>query len=245
MITRISKKFVMWGALAGLLAITGLTGCHSAPPAPQQFTDLPNVSPASVPITLDRTPTSAPISAGPSAPAAKSAGEGPLENKIDVIQPGDALTITFKDLPKDEVSALPTDDRVKQDGTITLLHNQTFMAAGKTRGELEKMIRERYVPKYYVNMTVSVKQQEATRFYFVGGEVKIPGRQVYISRMTVLKAIQSCGDFTDFANKKKVRLIRADGKTKLVINAIKVLENPTLDVEVYPGDTIHVPRSIF
>jgi protein involved in polysaccharide export with SLBB domain len=238
MITRTSKKFVFWGALAGLvLATAGLTGCHSAPSAPQQFADLPGA--ARAPIMSERTPTAAP------APAVKSNREAPLENKIDVIQPGDALTISFKDLPKDEVANLPTEERVKQDGTITLLHNQTFMAAGLTRGELEKLIRERYVPKYYVNMTVSVKQQEATRFYFVGGEVKIPGRQVYISRMTVLKAIQSCGDFTDFANKKKVRLTRADGKTKLIVNAVKALENPTLDVEVYPGDTIHVPRSIF
>jgi protein involved in polysaccharide export with SLBB domain len=241
MITKISKKFVFWGSLASLvLVMAGLTGCQSAPPAPQKFADVPGVTPA--PTVLDRTPTAVPAPA-PAATALNSGG--PIENKIDVIQPGDALTITFKDLPKDEVANLPSEERVKQDGSITLLHNQTFMAAGKTRGELEKDIRERYVPKYYVNMTVSVKQQEATRFYFVGGEVKIPGRQVYISRMTVLKAIQSCGDFTDFANKKKVRLTRADGKTKLVVNAVKALENPTLDVEVYPGDTIHVPRSIW
>ena len=31
-----------------------------------------------------------------------------------------------------------------------------------------KEIRERYVPRYYVNLTVSIKHQISTQFYFVG-----------------------------------------------------------------------------
>ena len=48
------------------------------------------------------------------------------------------------------------------------------------------------------------------------------------------KAIASAGGFTDFANKKKVRLTRVDGRTQIV-NCVKALENPSLDLEVYPG----------
>jgi polysaccharide export outer membrane protein len=118
------------------------------------------------------------------------------------------------------------------------------MAAGKTTGDLEKEIRKCYVPNYYKYMTVSVRQQESTRWYYINGEVKSPNRQIYNSRITVLKAIASAGGFTDFANKKKVKLTRVDGRTQTV-NCVKALDNPSLDPEVYPGDTIHVPRRIW
>ena len=131
------------------------------------------------------------------------------------------------------------EERVKEDGTITLIENQNFTAAGKTRGQLEKDIRNAYVPKYYVKMTVTVKPQE--RLFYVGGEVRQPGRVAYGGPLTVLKAIQSAGDFTDFANKKRVHLTRMTGK-KETINCIKARERPELDLPVYPGDTIHVPR---
>ena len=159
----------------------------------------------------------------------------------EVLGVGEPIIVTFSDLPN---LTQPFEERIKADGTITLLHNQSFVAAGKSVGALEKEIRARYVPRYYVNLTVTVKPQENTRFYFVGGEVKQPGRQVYLSRLTVLKAIQSAGDFTDFARKSKVQLTRANGQT-YVINAPKALLNPQLDLEVYPGDKIHVPRRIF
>ena len=81
-------------------------------------------------------------------------------------------------------------------------------------------------------------------WYYVDGEVKQASRQNYISRLTVLKAIASAGGFTDFANKKKVKLTRVDGRTQTV-NCNKALENPSLDPEIYPGDTVHVPRRLW
>ncbi len=90
----------------------------------------------------------------------------------------------------------PFEEKIKEDGTITLLLNQTFTAAGTTPGDLAKEIRKRYVPDYFKNMTVTVKQQESTRWYYVDGEVKSPNRQIYNSRITVLKAIASAGGFT-------------------------------------------------
>ena len=124
---------------------------------------------------------------------------------------------------------------VKGDGTITLWYSKTFHVAGKTRGQVEKEIHDAYVPDYWVNATVTVSHQVQSRFYYVGGEVKAPGRQVYIGRISVTRAIQSAGDFTDWANKKKVQLIRSNGEKK-VINCVKALEKPELDLEVFPGD---------
>ena len=159
----------------------------------------------------------------------------------EILRAGDSLTVVFADTP---TPILPFEEKIKEDGTITLLLNQTFVAAGTTRGDLSKEIRKRYVPDYFKNMTVTVKQQDNTRWYYVDGEVRSPSRQIYASRITVLKAIASAGGFTDFANKKKVKLTRVDGRTQIV-NCPKALDNPGLDPEVYVGDKIHVPRRLW
>jgi polysaccharide export outer membrane protein len=168
----------------------------------------------------------------------------PLEGSSlepEVFHAGDSLTVTFSDLP---TPTAPFQAKLKDDGTITLLLNQPFTAAGKTRGDLEKEIRERYVPRYYKYMTVTITREVQTLFYYLDGEVKAPNRQIYISRITVLKAIASAGGFTEYAKKKAVKLTRLDGR-KITINWYKALEDPSLDLEVYPGDKIYVPRKIF
>ena len=98
------------------------------------------------------------------------------------------------------------------------------------------------MPKYYVRLTVTVSSPQ--RVFYVGGEVKQPGRQLYVGETTVTKAIQAAGDFTDFANRNKVWLIRSNGE-RIKVNCIKALQDPTLDPPVYPGDQIQVPRRIF
>lgn len=158
--------------------------------------------------------------------------------RLDALHIGDKITIDFSDMP---VPIPPREERIKEDGTITLLEGKTFVAAGKTRGKLETEIHDFYVPRYYLRMTVSVQQQKETQFYYVNGEVKLPGRQIYISRITVLGAIASAGDFTDFARKTSVQLTRANGQ-KVKINAKKALRDHSLDAEVFPGDTVTVPR---
>jgi polysaccharide export outer membrane protein len=158
-----------------------------------------------------------------------------------VFHVGDTVTVTITDLP----TITPVfEEKVREDGTIKLLLNEEFKAEGKTTGELETLIRDRYVPKFYHYMTVNIKPKEATLFYYLDGEVKAPARQTFIERTTVLKAIASAGGFTDFAKKKAVRLTRQDGR-KFTINCVKAREDHSLDLEVYPGDKIFVPRKLF
>jgi protein involved in polysaccharide export with SLBB domain len=163
-------------------------------------------------------------------------------NDPEILQPGDSISVMYSDLP---TMTMPWEGEIKSDGTITLLLNQTFKAAGLNRTQLEKEIRERYVPRFYKQMTVSIKLTKETRFYYVGGEVRGPGRQIYLSRLTISKAIQTAGDFTDFAKKKKVELTRAGATKPIIINVVKAMQDATLDVEIYPGDKIHVPRRIW
>ena len=216
-----------WGGCgtlcAGLLAVLLMAGCQTDT-SQQPFADIQGLTTAPPAETIV-------LPAVTNAPAASTNG-----GSAETLRVGDSLTIVFSDLPTGPVSF---EARVKEDGGITLLHNLTFIAAGKTIGELEKEIRARYVPDYYGSLTVTIKPQN--RFYFVDGEVKAVNRYIYEGRTTVLKAIASAGGFTDFANKKRVKLTRANN-TAETVNCIKALEDPRLDLEVFPGDKIHVPR---
>ena len=223
-------------ALLTALSLAGLclAGCQSSP-QPQQYSAVPGVpnsatSAPAAPATLVAT-TAPPAVLQQTLPPPGSTGR-------ETMRVGDIVVVTFADLP---YPLQPLERRIAEDGTITLIENQTFTAAGKSPGQLEKEVRERYVPNFYVKMTVNIAPKEQTQFYYVGGEVKNPGRQVYISRIKVLGAIKSAGDFTDFANKKKVQLTRTDGRA-FIINCKDALKNPNLDLEVFPGDNINVPR---
>lgn len=162
-------------------------------------------------------------------------------SSTNVLAVGDSLEIEFPDRPDADPSGKLIKTRVKDDGTISLpLLTEPIKAAGLAERELEKIIHDKYVPEFYHRLTVLVRP--ADRFYYVGGQVKQPNRQLYLSEMTVTKAIQSAGDFTDFANRRKVKLIRANGKV-ILVDCIKASDNPKLDPKVFPGDLIEVPQS--
>jgi len=117
----------------------------------------------------------------------------------------------------------------------------SVLAAGRSLGVVEKEIVDLYVPKWYRQLSVTLKTEE--KWYSVGGEVKQPGRQAYLGPTTVLRAIQSCGDFTDFAQRKKVELHRANGQREIV-DCKKARTNSKYDLPVCPGDAIIVPRRL-
>lgn len=217
--------------LAGLL----FGGCQTNK-ADSGFSEVPGVSE-----TAATSHASAPPGATAPGTIANSAVTSTNADSPEIIRPGYILLITFGDLPNQPPAF---DQKVKDDGSITLIYNKVFQAAGKRTGDLEREIRDFYVPAYFINLTVTVRIATDTRSYYVEGEVRAPGQRPYISSITVSKAIAAAGGFSDFANKKKVRLIRADGR-KETVNCVDVLEHPEKDPQVYPEDKIHVPRRLF
>jgi protein involved in polysaccharide export with SLBB domain len=156
---------------------------------------------------------------------------------------GETVVVNFSGLSQDELLEMPESTQpIKEDGTITLPYIGSVKAAGKTLGELQNDIHDAYVPKYYVRLTIAVTSDQ--RVFYVGGEVKTPGRELYVGATTVTQAIQSAGDFTDFANRGKVWLIRANGQ-RIKVNCNKALEDPSQDPPVYPNDQIQVPRRLW
>jgi protein involved in polysaccharide export with SLBB domain len=159
-------------------------------------------------------------------------------------QVGDTVIISFSGLPSgDPMESTPHQEPIKDDGTITLPYIDSVMAAGKTAGELQTEIHDLYVPKYYLNLTVTVSPGD--RVYYVGGEIKGDGRQLYVDGTTVTKAIQSAGGLTDFANHHGIKLIRAATGQVISVDYDEALQNPAEDPPVYPGDQINVSRKLW
>lgn len=150
---------------------------------------------------------------------------------------GDPVRVTFSGLPTGK-EIPPHEEQIKEDGTLTLPLIGAVKAEGKSTGELQKEIHDRYVPDYYLRLTVTVSANKLV--YYVQGQVKVSGRQEYIGPTTVLKAVASAGDFTDFADRKRVILTRADGR-RLIVDCIKASKDSSYDLPVYPGDKIEVP----
>ena len=165
----------------------------------------------------------------------------PLQvNSTDSLEPGNQITITFSGL---STIPIPYSCRIREDGTISPPYlKEPVVAAGKTVGELELELEQKYVPEIYKTINVTIRT--ADRFFYVGGEVRQPSRQIFIGRITVTQAIQSAGDFTDFADQREVRVIRANGKVD-IIDCKAALDDPTRDLSVYPGDNIVVGRRLF
>jgi protein involved in polysaccharide export with SLBB domain len=202
--------------VSGLLLVgVLLAGCYSSPIDPV-FSDNPTPT-----MTTDSAPT-----------GYDAAG-------VARFHVGDTVTVTLSGLPE---TIEPHSEPIKEDGTITMPDIGHVPAAGKTAGELQNAIYNLYVPKYYRHLTVTVNTGD--RVYYVTGEVKGPGRQLYAGQMTVTKAITTAGGFTDFANHKKVWLIRAGGQ-RVKVNCDKAIQDPSQDPPVYPNDQVNVPRRIF
>lgn len=205
-----------------LLAI--LTGCYSDPNPTSR-----HVFPGSQP--------AATVGSGNDVQPAGTTNQVP--SRYSYLRVGDLVVISFSDI-KDPIQK--QEFNIPGGGMLTLPYNVHVKADGKTTTELEKEIRDAYVPSLFVNLTVSVRVEQ--RFYVVDGEVRQPGRVPYFGVMTVMRAIGSAGGFTDFAKRKAIELRRENGE-KFTINYNKALKDSSLDLPVYPNDHIIVPRSSF
>jgi protein involved in polysaccharide export with SLBB domain len=185
--------------------------------------------------TFESSSSAPPAAANPSTDTDTGGG-------MDILRPNDLVQVFFSGNP-----SAPKDfnERIKEDGTIsppmiTTPEDGPVKAAGKTVGELQKILQERY-NKYFRSLTVTVLTE--SRYFYVDGEVRSPSRQSYSGAITVTKAIAAAGGFTDFAKRSKVHLIRANGQ-KFTINYDKALRKAELDLPVHPGDQIVVPRRV-
>ncbi len=259
-ICRLSQKLAFLSLLCA--AVAGLAGCASSGNPNEtryRFPGDPEATPAPAPAVATAspaaapTPTPPPTLAAPSdaasvpAPAPADSDQAPTSAPTKApmtsskLRVGDMVTISFSDVPAPGLQFIQA--RIPDDGMLTLHYSVRVKAAGLTIPEVERDIRAAYVPRLFRNLTAIVRTDERGDFY-VGGEVKMPNRFPLRGDMTVLRAIDSAGGFTEFANHNKIELRRQDG-TRVWLSEKKVSDGKAVDLPVMPNDHITVKRRIF
>lgn len=134
---------------------------------------------------------------------------------------------------------------VRPDGRISLPLVNDLQAAGLTPTQLAAEVTaelRRYLADPRV--TVVVTQINSQRIYVLG-EVNKPGAYALFPGMTFLQALSSAGGFTQFADSKKIYLLRTDNdrQAKFPFNYKEVARGraPEQNVTLKTGDTIIVP----
>jgi protein involved in polysaccharide export with SLBB domain len=160
------------------------------------------------------------------------------------LRAGDTFELRLSGVPADEVAQVSAVYTVDGAGEVNLPHIGKVRAAGLTTSALQTSIQTAYRnAEIYTNPTVIIFMATGGRFVNVAGEVKGPGRIPFTADMTLLRAITAAGDFTQFADEKRVRLLR--GKEATVVDVRQIRKDPSKDIPLIPGDQVLVPQSIW
>jgi polysaccharide export outer membrane protein len=198
-----------------------------APAAPGQATPGP-ATPAPA--------TPEPATPGPVAPAASVPG---VDANTYVIGPEDILTVSVWKEPTLSVNPL-----VRPDGMISLPLLGDVQAAGLTPLKLADVIAEK-LKKFVQNPTVFVivNAINSKKIYFLG-EAGKSGPIPMTPGMTLLEAISSAGGLSQYANAKKIYILRDEGgkHIRIPVHYKEALKgNSQFNLVLEPGDTIVIP----
>ena len=176
---------------------------------------------------------------GSSAKSTSSAQIPPDSDKY-LIGPEDVL---FIQVWKEE--ALSQQVMVRSDGKISLPLIDEVQAAGLTPLQLKEVLTQKF-KAFVESPTVTVIVREAKSFkVYVSGQVAKPGAYTLVEEITILQLIPLAGGFTQWANQRKILLIRKEGgkEKRFTINYKKIISREDLNnnMVLKPGDTIIVP----
>lgn len=203
-----------------------------------------------VPARAQQNPGSSAAAVGPDRASPAIAQIGSMEVLDDRHKLGDGDKISFRIAEEREppivLAVSPSGDvEVPLIGRVPVAGLTCKQAALKIKGELEK--------KYYRAATVIVGLEATSTaslgvVYVTGqvatqGPLEIPRGETF----TVSKAILRAGGFADFANKRRVRILRqrpGASPERIIVDVKAVIEQGKLDKDVIvePGDYIVVPE---
>jgi protein involved in polysaccharide export with SLBB domain len=164
---------------------------------------------------------------------------------------GDKISLQIledRDLPKGLV--------VADSGELDVPYVGRVAASDKTCKQLADDLKARLEKEYYHRATVIIALDVANKFLgrvYVWGQVRNQGPiDIAVNEnLTAGKAVLRAGGFGDFANKKRVKIVRGGGKegaTKqnFELNMVDILEKGKTekDVVLQPDDFIIVPSRL-
>jgi len=130
---------------------------------------------------------------------------------------------------------------VRPDGKITMPLVGDVQAGDQTPMQLTKTITE-LLGKYLNNPDVNVIVTDVrSKKYYIDGEVLKPGTYLLVTPTTVLEALSNCGGFRDFANSKKIRILRKGNILHFNYKDVSRGKNLEQNILIESGDHIIVP----
>ena len=243
-----------------ILVLAGLAAPAQTPPASKAvkegdavFIDFGALAqPAPAPVTVSTNAAPTPVTAATNAtPAAPASLEGYVPDDKYKLRVGDKISLQIledRDVPRSLV--------VADSGELDVPYAGRVAAADKTCKQLAEELKAQLEKKYYYKATVIIALDLANKMLgrvYVWGQVRNQGPiDIALNEnLTAGKAILRAGGFADFANKKRVKVVRgtvaeSGAKQTFELNMVEILEKGKAekDVILQPDDFIIVPSRL-
>jgi polysaccharide export outer membrane protein len=175
--------------------------------------------------------------AGVAAPAAATKATPP-STKVYIIGAEDILRIViWNNAP------MSGEFPVRPDGAISIPLLGDVMVALKTPQQVEEDIAHRLIegqllrdPHVSVGLTAVHSKK-----YYIQGEVNKPGSYDLVVPTTIMEGLVNAGGFRDFANTRKIRILRGSQQLRFNYNQVSHGKNREQNLYLEPGDQIIVP----
>ena len=242
--------------LAALCLLFGTSALFAKDPF---FSDFPVYQPATNVLQASMATKAAPPpnAAAPISQAGTNSATPVSTNDMDALDDtyrlaiGDRISFRIEEDEDD-----PQELTVTDSGDLEVPYIGRFPAAGKTCKELARALKVELEKEYYYRATVIIAVDSMTKsrgiVYLVGavrapGPENIPSDEVF----TVSKAVLRAGGFTDYADKRNVKITRK-GSTPgaadqtLTVDVGEILEKGKIgsDLTLQPGDLIFIPERL-
>ena len=201
-------------------------GAKAAPPSAASATPQ---TPAAAGATIDPATMAAPAAAPKATPPS---------TKVYIIGAEDVLRIViWNNAP------MSGEFPVRPDGAISIPLLGDVMVALKTPQQVEEDIAHRLIegqllrdPHVSVGLTAVHSKK-----YYIQGEVNRPGSYDLVVPTTIMEGLVNAGGFRDFANTRKIRILRGSQELRFNYNQVSHGKNREQNIYLEPGDQIIVP----
>lgn len=172
----------------------------------------------------------------PAADAKPAGAAAPVDPKAYIIGAEDVISIRVWHEPENSGQFV-----VRPDGKVSVPLIGEVQAAGLTPEKLSLSIAaglQRIM--VHPEVTVGVERVNSKKYY-IQGEVNKPGSYPLVIDTTVLEALVNAGGFRDFANTKKIIILRGGERLKFNYHEVTHGKKMEQNILVKPGDQIIVP----
>ena len=216
--------------------------------------------PAAAPAAPEQSPqASAPAPAPQQAPAAATPAKRPAGEQTEALKKVQAKAAVAADSdsyvigPEDVLyiyvwkeENLSRTVPVRMDGMISIPLVDDVKAAGMTPLQLKEYLLAKF-REFVETPDVTVIVQEANSYrVYVQGEVKTPGVYKLRSETSLVQLIVMAGGFTDWADRKKITIIRKEGgkESRIRANYKKIIDGDegAKDIILKSGDIVIIPN---